>query len=43
MIAQTFVPTAELIIPTETQTYEAKPKIEKHLVAIETKMSKSSI
>ena len=42
MIAQIFIPTAELAIPTETQTNEANAEIETQPVTIETKISRCS-
>ena len=43
MIAQTFVPTVELVIPTGTQTNEANAKIETEPVTVETKISQCSV
>ena len=40
VIAQVFIPTAELVIPTGTQTNEANVEIETQLVTAETKISK---
>ena len=37
-----FVPAAELVMPTGTQTNEANAEIETKLVTIETKISKCS-
>ena len=43
MISQIFIPTAELVIPTGTQTNEANAEIETQPVTVETKISNSSI
>ena len=40
--AQIFVPTAELVIPTGTQTNEANAEIETQQIIVETKISKCS-
>ena len=40
VIAQIFIPTAELAIPTGTQTNEANPEIQTQLVIVEAKISK---
>ena len=40
VIAQSFIPTAELVIPTGTQTNEANAEIETQPVTVETKISK---
>ena len=42
MIAQVFVPTAEFIIPTGTQTNQANAEIETQPVFVEVKISKYS-
>ena len=42
MVAQIFIPTAELVIPTGTQTNEANAGIETQQVTVETKISKCS-
>ena len=42
MIAQSFSPTAELVIPTSTQTNKANTEIERQPVTVETKISKFS-
>ena len=42
MIAQVFVPTAEFIIPTGTQTNQANAEIETQPVFVEVKISKCS-
>ena len=42
MIAQTFIPSADLAISAETQTNEANAEIETQLVIIEAKISKCS-
>ena len=39
---QIFVPTAELVIPTGTQTNEANAEIETQQIIVETKISKCS-
>ena len=41
-IPQIFISTAELVIPTRTQTYEANAEIETQPVTVETKISKCS-
>ena len=43
MIAQTFIPTAELVIPTGIATNEANAEIETPPVAVEGKIGKCSI
>ena len=43
MIAQIFIPTAELIIPTGIATYEANAEIEPQQVTVKAKISKCSI
>ena len=40
VIAHSFIPTAELVIPTGTQTNEANAEIETQPVTVETKISK---
>ena len=40
VIAQSFIPTAELVIPTGTQTNEANAEIKTQPVTVETKISK---
>ena len=42
VIEQIFIPTAELILPTGTQTTEANVEIETQPVTVETKISKCS-
>ena len=42
MIAQIFIPTAELVIQTGTQTNEANAQIETETVTVKTKISKCS-
>ena len=42
MIAQFFISTAELVIPTGTQTNEANAEIETQPVTVEDKISKCS-
>ena len=42
VIAQSFSPTAELVIPTSTQTNKANTEIERQPVTVETKISKFS-
>ena len=42
MITQTFVPTAELLIPTETESNEADAEMETQPVTVEDRISKSS-
>ena len=42
VIAQIFVPTAELLIPTGTQTNEASAEIEMEPVTVEARISKFS-
>ena len=42
VIAQIYIPTEELVVPTGTQTNEANAEIEKQPVAVETKISKCS-
>ena len=43
VIMQIFNPIAELVIPIEIPTKEAKAKMETHSVTVEIKVSKSSI
>ena len=43
VIAQIFVPIAELAIPTEILTKEAKAEMKKHPVTIQAKISKWSV
>ena len=43
MIPQSFIPTAELVIPTATQTNEANTEIETQPVNVQTKIIKYSI
>ena len=42
MNTKIFIPTTELVLPTATQTNEAKAEIETQLVTAETKKSKCS-
>ena len=42
VIAQIFIPTAELVIPTGTQNNEANAEIETQTVTVEAKISKCS-
>ena len=42
MIARTFIPTFELVIPTGTQTNETNSEMETQPVIVETKISKCS-
>ena len=42
LIAQSFISTAKLVMPTGTQTNEVNAEIETKLVIIETKISKCS-
>ena len=42
MIAQMFIPTAELVIPTGTQTNEANAEIETQSTTVEDRISKFS-
>ena len=43
MVAQIFIPTAELVIPTGTQTNEVSAEIETQPVIVETKISKCNL
>ena len=42
VIAQIFIPTPELVMPTGTQTNKANVKMETQPVTVETKINKSS-
>ena len=42
MIAQIFIPTAELAIPIQTQAHEKNSEIETQLITVETKISEGS-
>ena len=43
VIEQIYIPTAELLIPSEISTKKAKAEIETHLVTVEAKISKCLI